>query len=93
MAWTFVTVGTATRRDCLAEERRIRAYHTAEAALRYHLLTGQPASLNLNNCQATASLSNGITATAVVLDDRRRSVTIKLDLERGFVTKRGCHEQ
>ena len=93
MAWTFLKVGTATRVQALAEERRVRALHSAEAALRYYLLSGQPVSLQLNNCQASASLDGAVRASAAPKDDSRISVSIELQLERGFVTRRVCHER
>jgi hypothetical protein len=93
MAWTFLKVGTATRVQALKQERRIRAFQAAEAALRCHLLSGQPARLELNGCHARAWLANGkIEANATPDENPSGSVTITLELDRGYVIRRLTNE-
>lgn len=94
MAWTFVSIGTVTRAQALAEERRIRALFAAEAALRCHLLSGQPQSFQLNGCKAEASSANGgITGQARPLEFPRQGINITLRTDRGIVVGRTTDEE
>ena len=93
MAWTFLKVGSVTRIQSIGQERRIRALHAAEGALRYHLLTGQPVNIKLNGCDASALLSGSIQASAVSTENRHSAVRISLELDKGFVKKRFASEQ
>lgn len=94
MAWTFVRIGTVTRAQALAEERKIRALFAAEAALRCHLLSGQPQSFELNGCQAEASSANGtITGLARPLEHHDQGMTITLKTDRGIVVGRTTDEE
>lgn len=93
MAWTFVCVATETRNQALAAERRLRALHSAESALRYHLVSGVKAELTLNGTRALCQTAGGnISASAVCQDDERRSVTIGLTLSGGFAGGRTHRE-
>jgi hypothetical protein len=94
MAWTFLKVGTVTRLQSIEEERRIRGLHSAEAAMRYHMLSGQPVSFELNRCQASANLIDGkIQASASPKENARNYVRLSLELDRGFVTRRYSDER
>jgi hypothetical protein len=94
MAWTFLKVGSAIRVEGLREERRIRAFHTAEAALRCFLATGQPASVKLNGCGGSALLQDGKVVAWARPDENEFDghVRIELELDRGFVIGRNAYE-
>lgn len=94
MAWTFLQFGSTARVEGLREERRIRCLHTAEAALRSFLATGQEVRLELNGCRGYARMDNGkVSASAVALENERDGwVRIELELDRGFVMRRTARE-
>lgn len=94
LAWTFLTVGSTTRNRAIGEERRVRALQAAEAAIRYHLYTGKSGVFELNGCRTRVGVTGAtVEAVAVPEENGLQTVSVKLELERGFVIGRSTNEE
>ena len=93
MAWTFLKVGSVTRAQAIGEERAVRALHAAEAGIRSYIATGQPSSFELNDCQVQVVVGESEVVSRATPKRGIQTVSISLELDRGFVTRRRTNEE
>ena len=86
MTWAFMEFGFKNRLDSLRGEARIRAFHAAEAGVRYYLATGQTRSFEMNGCRVSMRVNENNFECSASTPKGYASIT--LVTENGVVVER-----
>ncbi len=93
IAWTFLKFSSITRTQSIGHERQIRALQAAEAGIRLYIASGEAAHFEMNECEVNVTLQNASLISTAQSFRGVRPVVIKLDVDRGFVTRRSTNEE
>ena len=93
MAWTYLEFGSVSRVAALNAEAEVRAFHAAEAGIRYFLASGQASDFELNGCRVQVWSDDSRLVSTARAKRKKVSFEIVLETEKGFVTRRWTNER